>query len=222
MIKVSDIKLTLKGKDILSGISLTLEPGHIYGLTGSNGSGKTMLMKVICGLVKPSSGTVECDGRMVGKDTDYLPDSGIIIETPGFISYYSGIRNLKLLAGIRGRTGTEGIRKAMEDMGLDPDLRLAVRKYSLGMRQRLGIAQAVMEEPAHLIFDEPMNGLDEDGLFRARKIILERKAAGAVVVLSSHNREDIDILCDRVYRMEHGHLTEEKTGGITGRSGRGR
>ena len=210
MINVENICLTLKNRDILTSVSITMEPGNIYGLVGNNGSGKTMLMKVICGLVKPTSGTVTCDGIIIGKDRDYLPDAGIIIETPGFISYYSGFKNLKFLAGIRGKIGNEEIRKAMEDVGLDPDLRLPVRKYSLGMRQRLGIAQAIMENPRYLVFDEPMNGLDKNGIAEARKLLLDRKAAGATIILSSHNREDIDILCDHVYEMEQGHMTEVK------------
>ena len=210
MINVENICLTLKNRDILTSVNLTMEPGNIYGLVGNNGSGKTMLMKVICGLVKPTSGTVTCDGIIIGKDRDYLPDAGIIIETPGFISYYSGFKNLKFLAGIRGKIGNEEIRKAMEDVGLDPDLRLPVRKYSLGMRQRLGIAQAIMENPRYLVFDEPMNGLDKNGIAEARKLLLDRKAAGATIILSSHNREDIDILCDHVYEMEQGHMTEVK------------
>ena len=211
MINVENICLTLKNRDILTSVSITMEPGNIYGLVGNNGSGKTMLMKVICGLVKPTSGTVTCDGIIIGKDRDYLPDAGIIIETPGFISYYSGFKNLKFLAGIRGKIGNEEIRKAMEDVGLDPDLRLPVRKYSLGMRQRLGIAQAIMENPRYLVFDEPMNGLDKNGIAEARKLLLDRKAAGATIILSSHNREDIDILCDHVYEMEQGYMTEVKT-----------
>ena len=210
MINVENICLTLKNRDILTSVSITMEPGNIYGLVGNNGSGKTMLMKVICGLVKPTSGTVTCDGIIIGKDRDYLPDAGIIIETPGFISYYSGFKNLKFLAGIRGKIGNEEIRKAMEDVGLDPKLRLPVRKYSLGMRQRLGIAQAIMENPRYLVFDEPMNGLDKNGIAQARKLLLDRKAAGATIILSSHNREDIDILCDHVYEMEQGHMTEVK------------
>ena len=210
MINVENICLTLKNRDILTSVNLTMEPGNIYGLVGNNGSGKTMLMKVICGLVKPTSGTVTCDGIIIGKDRDYLPDAGIIIETPGFISYYSGFKNLRFLAGIRGKIGNEEIRKAMEDVGLDPDLRLPVRKYSLGMRQRLGIAQAIMENPRYLVFDEPMNGLDKNGIAEARKLLLDRKAAGATIILSSHNREDIDILCDHVYEMEQGHMTEVK------------
>lgn len=210
MINVENICLTLKNRDILTSVNLTMEPGNIYGLVGNNGSGKTMLMKVICGLVKPTSGTVTCDGIIIGKDRDYLPDAGIIIETPGFISYYSGFKNLKFLAGIRGKIGNEEIRKAMEDVGLDPKLRLPVRKYSLGMRQRLGIAQAIMENPRYLVFDEPMNGLDKNGIAQARKLLLDRKAAGATIILSSHNREDIDILCDHVYEMEQGHMTEVK------------
>ena len=211
MINVENICLTLKNRDILTSVNLTMEPGNIYGLVGNNGSGKTMLMKVICGLVKPTSGTVTCDGIIIGKDRDYLPDAGIIIETPGFISYYSGFKNLKFLAGIRGKIGNEEIRKAMEDVGLDPKLRLPVRKYSLGMRQRLGIAQAIMENPRYLVFDEPMNGLDKNGIAEARKLLLDRKAAGATIILSSHNREDIDILCDHVYEMEQGYMTEVKT-----------
>ena len=211
MINVENICLTLKNRDILTSVNLTMEPGNIYGLVGNNGSGKTMLMKVICGLVKPTSGTVTCDGIIIGKDRDYLPDAGIIIETPGFISYYSGFKNLRFLAGIRGKIGNEEIRKAMEDVGLDPDLRLPVRKYSLGMRQRLGIAQAIMENPRYLVFDEPMNGLDKNGIAEARKLLLDRKAAGATIILSSHNREDIDILCDHVYEMEQGYMTEVKT-----------
>ena len=210
MINVENICLTLKNRDRLTSVNLTMEPGNIYGLVGNNGSGKTMLMKVICGLVKPTSGTVTCDGIIIGKDRDYLPDAGIIIETPGFISYYSGFKNLKFLAGIRGKIGNEEIRKAMEDVGLDPDLRLPVRKYSLGMRQRLGIAQAIMENPRYLVFDEPMNGLDKNGIAEARKLLLDRKAAGATIILSSHNREDIDILCDHVYEMEQGYMTEVK------------
>ena len=211
MINVENICLTLKNRDILTSVNLTMEPGNIYGLVGNNGSGKTMLMKVICGLVKPTSGTVTCDGIIIGKDRDYLPDAGIIIEAPGFISYYSGFKNLKFLAGIRGKIGNEEIRKAMEDVGLDPDLRLPVRKYSLGMRQRLGIAQAIMANPRYLVFDEPMNGLDKNGIAEARKLLLDRKAAGATIILSSHNREDIDILCDHVYEMEQGYMTEVKT-----------
>ena len=210
MINVENICLTLKNRDILTSVNLTMEPGNIYGLVGNNGSGKTMLMKIICGLVKPTSGTVTCYGIIIGKDRDYLPDAGIIIETPGFISYYSGFKNLKFLAGIRGKIGNEEIRKAMEDVGLDPKLRLPVRKYSLGMRQRLGIAQAIMENPRYLVFDEPMNGLDKNGIAQARKLLLDRKAAGATIILSSHNREDIDILCDHVYEMEQGHMTEVK------------
>ena len=210
MINVENICLTLKNRDILTSVSITMEPGNIYGLVGNNGSGKTMLMKVICGLVKPTSGTVTCDGIIIGKDRDYLPDAGIISETPGFISYYSGFKNLKFLAGIRGKIGNEEIRKAMEDVGLDPKLRLPVRKYSLGMRQRLGIAQAIMENPRYLVFDEPMNGLDKNGIAQARKLLLDRKAAGATIILSSHNREDIDILCDHVYEMEQGYMTEVK------------
>lgn len=134
MIEIRNVSLRLDGKSILNNISLTLEPGKIYGLVGSNGSGKTMLMKCICGFVHPTEGEISTDGRRVGKDVDYLPNAGIIIETPGFIPYYSGLQNLRLLAGIRRKVTDDQIRKALKITGLDPDSRLPVRKYSLGMR----------------------------------------------------------------------------------------
>ena len=155
MIEVRNLSLTLGKKEILKQISLKLEDGHIYGLVGNNGCGKTMLMRCICGFIRPTCGEVLVDGKQVGVDVDYLPDAGVILETPGFIPYYSGCRNLKALADIRGLAGREEIRDTLTLVGLDPDLKLPVRKYSLGMRQRLGIAQAIMEQQKTLILDEP-------------------------------------------------------------------
>ena len=163
MIEVQNVTLQIKGKTILSDANLTMEEGRIYGLVGNNGSGKTMLMKCICGFVLPTKGAVLSNGKKIGKDMDYLQDAGVIIETPGFISYYSGLKNLKLLAGLNGKKDTAHLSRVMELCGLDPGLRLPVRKYSLGMRQRLGIAQAIMEDQKYLILDEPMNGLDKQG-----------------------------------------------------------
>ncbi len=206
MIDVNGVSLTIGTSRILRDVSLTAGPGEIVGLIGRNGSGKTMLLRCIAGLVRPTSGTVTADGIIVGRDRDFLPSSGIIIETPGFISYYSGMRNLMLLAGIRGKAGREEVRKAVRLAGLEPDDRRPVRKYSLGMRQRLGIAQAIMEDPDILILDEPMNGLDNEGVRDMRELFISLKNKGKTLLIASHSREDIEILCDRVYEMDKGRI----------------
>ena len=158
MIKVQNISLTIKKTEILKSISIEFERGKIHGLIGRNGSGKTMLMKCICGFVKPTEGTVRVAGKQIGKDCDFPENVGIIIETPGFIPYYSGYKNLKLLADLNKKINGERIKEAMKQVGLDPALKRHVKKYSLGMRQRLGLAQAIMEKPRLLILDEPFNG----------------------------------------------------------------
>ena len=204
MIRADNVSLILNKRQILSHISLELHNGKIYGLVGNNGCGKTMLMKCICGFVHPTEGKIEADGKVIGKDVDYLPDAGIILETPGFIGYYSGLQNLKVLAGINHKIGQEQIRDAMRRVGLDPDLKLAVKKYSLGMRQRLGLAQAIMENPSVLILDEPMNGLDRKGVEEMRRLLLSLKALDKLIIIASHNAEEIEVLCDRVYEMDSG------------------
>lgn len=206
MIKVQNLSLKIKNTEILKEINLEFIEGNIYGLIGRNGSGKTMLMKCICGFVNPTDGSIEADGKTIGKDTDYLEDAGVIIENPGFIPYYSGIKNLCLLAGIRNRVNKEEICQAMEYVGLDSKSKIPVRKYSLGMRQRLGIAQAIMENPHILILDEPMNGLDKEGVEDVRKLLLEQKKQGKLIIIASHNTEDIEILCDDVFEMEKGAI----------------
>lgn len=206
MIQVKDVSLILNNRQILKNVSLELEYGNIYGLVGNNGSGKTVLMKCICGFMHPSSGEVAANGKVIGKDVDYLPDAGIIIETPGFIPYYSGLQNLKVLAGIKNKITKEEMRAAMERVGLDADLKLPVKKYSLGMRQRLGLAQAIMERPSVLILDEPMNGLDKHGVEEIRQLLLSLKAQEKLIIIASHNVDDIQILCDEVYEMECGEL----------------
>ena len=206
MIEVQNVTLQIKGKTILSDANLTMEEGRIYGLVGNNGSGKTMLMKCICGFVLPTKGAVLSNGKKIGKDMDYLQDAGVIIETPGFISYYSGLKNLKLLAGLNGKKDTAHLSRVMELCGLDPGLRLPVRKYSLGMRQRLGIAQAIMEEPSLLILDEPMNGLDNQGVQEMRQLFLKLKDEGKTILLASHNREDIAALCDTTVEIDRGKI----------------
>lgn len=204
MIQINNLGLTIKEHQILTDVTMTLYEGKVYGLVGNNGSGKTVLMKCICGFMKPTAGEVVVNDEVIGKDVDYIRDTGIIIENPGFIPYYSGIRNLKLLSEISGKADITRIREAMEICGLNPDLKLPVKKYSLGMRQRLGIAQAIMEDQSTLILDEPMNGLDKEGVKVIRDLLLMMKEKGKIIILASHNREDIDILCDEVFEVEKG------------------
>ena len=206
MIQVHNVDLIIKKTHILQGVSVSFEKGKIHGLIGRNGSGKTMLMKCICGFVKPTTGTITVNGKVIGKDCDFPDNTGIIIETPGFIPYYSGYKNLKLLADLHGKITKDDIRKTMEQVGLDPLLKRHVRKYSLGMRQRLGLAQAIMENPDLLILDEPMNGLDKDGVSDMRQYLLNLKEQGKTILIASHSAEDIDILCDTVCEMDKGKL----------------
>lgn len=210
IIEVKDLSLTIKKSTILHNITVSFGAGCIHGLIGRNGSGKTMLMKCICGFVRPSAGNVAVAGKQIGKDCDFPESVGIIIETPGFIPYYSGYRNLKLLADLNKKIGKEEIRSTMEKVGLDPDLKRHVRKYSLGMRQRLGLAQAIMENPDLLILDEPMNGLDKDGVADMRKYLLDLKTQGKTILIASHSAEDIEVLCDTVCEMDKGELIKVK------------
>ena len=191
---------------VLQGVTVEFERGKIHGIIGRNGSGKTMLFKCICGLMTLSSGEIIVNGKKIGKDTDVPDRVGMIIESPGFLLNYSGYGNLRLLASINHRIGKEDIYDALEKVGLEAAGRKHVRKYSLGMRQRLGIAQAIMENPELLIFDEPFNGLDNQGVEDMRKLFLALKEEGKTILIASHNAEDIEILCDHVYRMEVGKL----------------
>ena len=191
---------------ILDHISLTMHSGNIYGFVGRNGSGKTMLMRHICGLLHPSSGTVSINGKRVGVDIGIPDNIGVIIETPGFLPEYSGFQNLRLLSMIRGTIDKKSIAETLRAVGLDPDSRKHVGKYSMGMRQRLGIAQALMEDPDILLLDEPMNGLDNDGVEEMRRLFLSLKEKGKLIVLASHSREDIGLLCDRIFRFDKGCL----------------
>ena len=206
IIEVKNLNLTIKKQKILENVSLSCEEGRIYGLVGRNGSGKTMLMKCICGFIRPDEGEIDVLGKRIGKDCDFAPDTGIIIETPGFIGHYSGYKNLKLLAAIKKKIDDDKIREVMEFVGLDPKMKKSVRKYSLGMRQRLGLAQAIMEDPKVLILDEPMNGLDKEGVEDMRKYLLKLREEGKTILIASHSSEDIAVLCDRTYEMEKGVL----------------
>lgn len=207
MIQINDLFLIVKKTTILRNINISFDRGKIHGLIGRNGSGKTMLMKCICGFVRPTSGTVKVAEKIVGKDCDFPDSMGIIIETPGFIPYYSGFKNLKLLADLNHKIGKSQIEASMKQVGLDPSLKRHVRKYSLGMRQRLGLAQAIMENPDLLILDEPMNGLDKEGVADMRKYLLDLKTQGKTILIASHSSEDINVLCDTVCEMDKGELS---------------
>ena len=209
IISVENVSLTIGAAHILQDVSIQFEEGLIHGIVGRNGSGKTMLMKCICGFIRPTSGQIIVDGQQVGRDVDFPPDLGIIIETPGFVPYYSGLKNLALLAAINRRASRERLNVCMEQLGLGDAKDKRVSKYSMGMRQRLGIAQAIMEDPQLLILDEPLNGLDEQGVQDIRALLLDLKRKGKTVLLSSHNGEDIDLLCDSVCRMAGGVLTRQ-------------
>ena len=204
IIDVKNVNLTIGKTQILKDINVSFKQGKIHGLIGRNGSGKTMLMKCICGFIKPTTGEIMVDGKRVGKDVDFPKNMGIIIETPEFIPYYSGYKNLKLLAGLNNRIGKKEIMQSMEQVGLDPKLKRHVRKYSLGMRQRLGLAQAIMENPDLLILDEPFNGLDKDGVKEMREYLLSYKERGKTILICSHSAEDIEVLCETVHEMDKG------------------
>ena len=203
-IQVNDIVLRFKKDILLDHVSYQCEHGRIHGIVGRNGSGKTLLMKCICGFIRPNEGHIYVRDKEIGKDIDFTPDTGIIIETPGFIPYYSGYRNLKVLAAINNRISRKDIENAMYQVGLDPTMKKRVATYSLGMRQRLGIAQAIMEDPSLIILDEPFNGLDKHGVEEMREYFLSLKKKGKTILLTSHNTEDIEYLCDTVVEMDHG------------------
>lgn len=208
IIDVKEVNLTLGKTQILKNITVSFEEGKIHGLIGRNGSGKTMLMKCICGFIKATSGEIIVDGKKIGKEVDFPKDMGIIIETPGFIPYYSGYKNLKLLAGLNNKIGKHEIKKSMQQVGLDPALKRHVKKYSLGMRQRLGLAQAIMENPKILVLDEPFNGLDKDGVKDMREYLLGYKKQGKTILICSHSAEDISVLCDTVHEMDKGFISK--------------
>ena len=197
---------TIRNAEILRDVDLELEGGTIYGFVGRNGSGKTMLFRALSGLMGLTSGQVTLDGKQLHRDFSVLPSLGIVLEHVGLYPGLTGVDNLRYLARLTGKIGTAEIRTAIERVGLDPDDRRTYRKYSLGMKQRLAIAQAVMEAPDVIMLDEPTNGLDDDGVKKIRELILEEKARGALILLASHNQEDIRILSDRLYRIEAGRL----------------
>lgn len=207
VVKIENVTKVYGNQTVLNNVSLICEKGNIYGLVGRNGSGKTVLLKCICGLIHPTSGVVHVWGKQIGKDVDFAEDTGFIIESPGFLPRETALANLKHLALIRGNTRITEIIESLKTVGLDPFLKKPVGKYSMGMRQRLGIAQAIMEKPHLLILDEPMNGLDNNGVEDIRTVLLLLKESGVTIILASHFKEDISYLCDEVYQIDAGILT---------------
>ena len=207
MVKLEGVTKTFKKAVVVQEVTAEFSHGEITGIVGRNGSGKTVLFKMICGLLQPTAGKITVNGKQIGKDVDFPESIGVIIETPGFLPFQSGYRNLMEIAGINRKISKGEVREAMRQVGLNPDSRKPVGKYSLGMRQRLGIAQAIMENPDVLVLDEPMNGLDETGVEEIRKLFLGLKESGRTLLIASHNKEDIEVLCDKVYRMDGGVLS---------------
>lgn len=207
IIDVQHVSKSFGEEQVLKDICRSFEIGKIHGIVGNNGSGKTVLMKCICGFLRPDSGKIYVNYKEVGKDMDFPDDLGIIIETPGFLPNISGFKNLQLLASLKKKASDAVIRDAIMKVGLDPYMKKPVGKYSLGMRQRLGLAQALMEDPQLLILDEPLNGLDKHGAAHIRELIKSLRDEGKTILLASHNQMDIDELCDTVCEMDGGVMT---------------
>lgn len=207
MIKIDSVSKTIKGQEILCSINAEMDYGKVYGFVGRNGSGKTMLLKAICGFITPDMGYVTIDGKQVGKEIDFPEDIGVIIEKPAFIPYISGYDNLCLLADIRKKIDREKIKEEMELFGLDWNNRKKVKNYSVGMKQRLALVQAFMEEPKILILDEAMNGLDKEGVVITKERIRKAKEEGKMILICSHIVGDLEELCDCIFEIDSGHLS---------------
>lgn len=199
----------IRGVPILEDINLKLDAGTVYGFVGKNGSGKTMLFRALSGLMNIDKGQVEYNGMVLGRDMKVLPKLGLLIENAGLYPELSGFRNLQLLAKLNGKINDDRIRETISGVGLDPNDKRPFAKYSLGMKQRIVLAQALMESPEILMLDEPTNALDEDGVETIRELILEQKNRGAVVLLASHNKEDIELLADEVYSIRKGRVAKK-------------
>ena len=205
IVKLDSVSKSFKKDSVLTDVSVEFKQGKIYGIVGKNGAGKTVLFKVIAGFLRPTSGHVYVKDKEIGVNSDFAEDIGLIIETPGFLSQYSAYKNLEYLASIRNKITEKEIREAIRLVGLDDKSKKKVGKFSLGMRQRLGIAQAIMENPELIILDEPMNGLDKNGIAIVKDLLRKLKEEGKTIIMASHYAEDMEI-CDEVFEMEDGKL----------------
>jgi len=209
-IEIKNYTKILSKATVLNDISIKMDKGKVYGFQGYNGSGKTMLMRAICGLISPTKGEVIIDGKPLGKNNSFPESIGILIENPGFLPYYSGFENLKIIAQIKRRISDETIRKTMSKLGLDPYDKKKFGKYSLGMKQKLGIAAAIMEEPKIVILDEPFNALDEKSATIVGNEILNLREKGKLVILACHDSKELEYLCDEIFVIEEGKIKEHK------------
>lgn len=207
VVRLEDYCKSFKSAEVLKNINLTLESGKVIGLKGKNGSGKTMLMRAISGLILPTSGKVYINDKELGRHISFPPSIGILIENPSFISNYTGFKNLKILASIQNRISDDEIRDAIRKVGLDPDDKRIFKKYSLGMKQRLGIAAAIMERPDIVILDEPINALDEAGAGLIKGLLDELKANGSLIIIACHDTEELNYLSDEIYEIYDGEIT---------------
>ncbi|MEG0639740.1 MAG: ATP-binding cassette domain-containing protein [Clostridia bacterium] len=210
MIEIQGVNKAYHGYPVLSNVSMKLECGEVVGFVGANGSGKTLLLKTICGFIQPDRGKVLFEGKQIGKEIDFPPETGIMIEEPGFYQAYSARQNLRLLASHRGRLNDQQVDAAIASIGLDASSRKPVGKYSMGMRQRLCFAQAVMEQPTLLILDEPFNSLDQKWADWLREEIKRYSSPKRLILLTSHRKEDIDLLCTRTFLFVNGNVSSDK------------
>ncbi len=208
-LEIKNITKVIDGTKVLDSVTLSMERGKIYGLRGRNGSGKTMIMKAICGLIRVKEGEIWIDGELLGKKYDFPKSIGALIETPGFVENYSGYSNLKMLADMKGFIGKKEIETIMERVGLDPKEKKKVKKYSLGMRQKLGIAAALMEHPELIVLDEPTNALDEESVQVLHCLLQEEKDRGALIIIASHDEEELKRLCDEIYIVNAGKVKKK-------------
>lgn len=209
MIRIHNYEKVIQGNTVLDHINLELVRGKVYGLQGKNGSGKTMLLRAVSGLITPTNGYIEIEGETLGREITFPESIGVLIENPAFIPYYTGFKNLKILADIRGEIGHSEIEDIIRKVGLDPKEKKVFRKYSLGMKQRLGIACAFMENPDIILLDEPTNALDRDGVQMVRKLLDEAKSRGAVVVTACHDRRELELIADEIIMMENGRILKD-------------
>lgn len=212
-IKINNLTKKIHGTTVLNNISFEFNSNKIYGLSGKNGSGKTMLMRAISGLIRPTDGEIIIGDGILGKDFSFPPSIGVLIENPSFIPKYTGFKNLKLLASIQNKTSDSEIKQTLNDVGLDPEDKRPYRKYSLGMKQRLGIACAIMEKPQIILLDEPINALDESGITLIKELLL-KLSDNSIIIISCHDREELEYLSDEVFVMSEGRIIEHRIVGL--------
>ena len=205
---VNEVSKSIRGVPIINSVSMTLVSGNVYGFQGINGSGKTMLMRLICGLIYPTKGEIVIDGKRLGKEITFPQSVGILLENPAFLDGYTGYENLEMLASIKNRITREEIHKAIASVGLDPLDKRKYKKYSLGMKQRLGIAAAIMEKPDILILDEPTNSLDSSGVSLVKTILAKERERGAIILLACHDLRMLQDVSDEIFLLEQGKITE--------------